>query len=76
MLGAAAMVVFAGALALSLPDEAQEATPRALFVQEDSPLWNCRTMGNHACGVATGGVRYVIQYDATGETPVSVSVLP
>ena len=38
---------------------------------EDSPEWECRTMGNRACGVEIGGTWYVVQFDAN-RTPISV----
>lgn len=39
-------------------------------VEEDDPRWDCRTMGNQACGVQVMGKWYVVQFE--DGVPVSV----
>ena len=36
------------------------------LIQEDDPRWDCRTMGNRACGVEIQGAWYVVQFDDAG----------
>lgn len=49
--------------------ELQDAGPE--LIQEDDPRWDCRTMGNHACGVEIQGERYVVTFGDDAE-PLSV----
>lgn len=41
-------------------------------ITEDDPRWDCRTMGNHQCGVEIEGTWYVVSFEA-GQ-PVSVNL--
>ncbi len=42
------------------------------IITEDDPRWDCRTMGNHQCGVEVEGTWYVITFDGAGH-PIGVS---
>lgn len=35
-------------------------------IEEDSPDWDCRTMGNRTCGMVIGEVTYLVQFDDDG----------
>lgn len=51
--GVASFLLFSGlVLASTWGDQAWQTTPgeQSSSIQEDSPLWNCLTMGNKTCG--------------------------
>lgn len=45
---------------------------REMPISEDDPRWDCRTMGNHTCGVEIEGTWYVVEFDDAGE-PISTT---
>lgn len=51
-----------------LPD----AEPEPEVIHEDDPRWDCRVMGNRACGVEISGTWYVVRFDDDG-APVAVA---
>jgi hypothetical protein len=39
---------------------------RGQVIHEDDPRWDCRTMGNHTCGVMIEGQWYLVKFTHRG----------